>query len=207
MTDSILGEKMTGNDPPIVKSLIGSAHGVVIDLGPGSGEQLSRFNNSQITHIYGVEPVIALHPALLEKVRIAGLQDKYTIIGCQLHEAKPALAKLGITEETVDVVVSVKVLCSVSYLPSSVEILYSLLKKGGELAVYEHVKNNKSIVGRTVQEIYNSLWPTFIGGCELTRETGKIIAGVANWNCIEAGDLEGEWSGTMFPHLVGRYIK
>jgi hypothetical protein len=63
-----------------VPSLVASAHGVVLEVGPGVGTQLDRFDKSKIDHIYGVELNPAFVSPLLAEVETAKLQGKYTVI-------------------------------------------------------------------------------------------------------------------------------
>lgn len=99
-----------------VPSLVASAHGVVLDLGPGAGTQLNRFNAARVEHVYGVEPNTAFAPAFADRLRETALgQDgKYTLVSCGIEDGE-ALARFGVVEGSVDCVVSMQVL--VSFLP------------------------------------------------------------------------------------------
>ncbi|KAK7716982.1 hypothetical protein SLS64_000882 [Diaporthe eres] len=82
-----------------VPSLVASAHGVVVDLGPGAGTQLDRFDASRVEHIYGVEPNTAFAPAFADRLRETALgQDgKYTLVSCGVEDSE-ALARYGAPE-------------------------------------------------------------------------------------------------------------
>ncbi|KAL9583191.1 MAG: hypothetical protein Q9203_005186, partial [Teloschistes exilis] len=67
-------------------SLVFSAHGTVLEIGPGSGNQLPRYDPTKITKIYGIEPCTDLHPALREAAKKAGLGDVYTIVPCSVED-------------------------------------------------------------------------------------------------------------------------
>ncbi|KAL2272117.1 hypothetical protein FJTKL_08211, partial [Diaporthe vaccinii] len=134
-----------------VPSLVASAHGVVVDLGPGAGTQLDRFDASRVEHIYGVEPNTAFAPAFADRLRETALgQDgKYTLVSCGVEDGE-ALARFGLVEGSVDCVVSMQVLCSVPDPELQARHLYRLLKPGGELLFWEHCRN-KDVVTRAVQ--------------------------------------------------------
>lgn len=99
-----------------VPSLVASAHGVVVDLGPGAGTQLDRFDASRVEHIYGVEPNTAFAPAFADRLRATALgQDgKYTLVSCGVEDSE-ALARVGVVEGSVDCVVSMQVMVSLRF--------------------------------------------------------------------------------------------
>ena len=135
-----------------VPELIAKAYGTVLELGPGSGNQLPRYDVSKIDRIYGVEPNVDLHDALRSNVKKHGLSDVYTIVPCVIEDFAK-LKEYGIEPETVDTVTSVQVLCSVPKPEALAKDLYRLLKPGGQVIVYEHVKS-EDYVSRSVQCLY-----------------------------------------------------
>ena len=127
-----------------VPELVAMAHGTVLELGPGSGTQLSRYDVTKIDRIYGVEPNVDLHDALRGSIKKHGLSDIYTIVPCIIEDSA-TLKEYGIETETVDTVMSIQVLCSVPEPAALVKDLYRLLKPGGQMIVYEHVKSEDSV--------------------------------------------------------------
>lgn len=96
-----------------VPSLVASAHGVVLDLGPGTGIQLDRFDAARVAHVYGVEPNTAFAPGFADRLRETqlGTDGKYTLIPCGIEDDE-TLAKWGVVEGSVDCVVCMQVLVS-----------------------------------------------------------------------------------------------
>lgn len=94
-----------------VPSLVVKAHGIVLDLGPGAGTQLDRFDPARVAHVYGVEPNTAFAPAFNDRLRETALgQDgKYTLVPCGIEDGE-ALARYGVVEGSVDCVVCMQVL-------------------------------------------------------------------------------------------------
>jgi SAM-dependent methyltransferase len=113
---------------------------VILELGPGSGEQLYRYDLEKVTHIYGVEPCLALIPALKAKVKELGLQGKYTIVPHGVEDLEK-LAEYGLEEGGVDTVLSIRVLCSVGNVEETVRMIYRMLKPGGKIVFFEHVRS------------------------------------------------------------------
>lgn len=96
-----------------VPSLVAAAHGIVLDLGPGAGTQLDRFDAARVAHIYGVEPNTAFAPAFNDRLRetALGLDGKYTLVSCGVEDGEE-LARSGVVDESVDCVVCMQVLVS-----------------------------------------------------------------------------------------------
>ena len=134
-----------------VPALVSEASGVILELGPGIGSQLPRYNVSKITKVYGVEPNKALHKSLMEKIKACGLTDVYEIVPCGI-ENLIELEKHGIVLNSIDTILSIQVLCSVPDLEKTLRRLYALMKPGGQLAIYEHVKST-DVVSAIVQSM------------------------------------------------------
>ena len=132
-----------------VPGLVSRASGVVLELGPGTGGQVSRFDRSKIAKVYGIEPNVGLHAQLRQRIEDLGLTDTYELVSASIDDMTE-LRSSGIVEGAVDTILSVQVLCSVTDTNATLRRLYSLLKPGGQLIVYEHVRS-KDIVTRFVQ--------------------------------------------------------
>ena len=145
-----------GDKETAVPSLVSFASGVVLELGPGLGSQLPRYNKAKVKKIYGVEPVLALHEPLRQKIKASGLTDIYEVIPCGVEDGAE-LEKYGIMPGTIDTLLSIQVLCSLPAPEKTMRELYRLLKPGGQLIVYEHVKSTDWLSG-LIQGIITSFF-------------------------------------------------
>ena len=135
--------------------LVGQAYGTVLEVGPGSGNQLPRYSLAKIDRIYGIEPNLDLRDALWETVEKNGLQNIYTIVPCGLQDLRK-LSFYGyhdIVPGTIDTVTCFQVLCSVPKPAEMAQELYRLLKPGGQMIIYEHIKSEDYLT-RLVQRMY-----------------------------------------------------
>lgn len=123
----------------------------MVEIGPGSGNQASRYDASKVTKIYGVEPNAGLHEKLRARIKEAKLDDIYTIVPCGIENVSE-LEKYGVSFESVDTALTCQVLCSVPRPEETVEHMYRLLKQGGKMIVYEHIRS-QDFVSRTVQSV------------------------------------------------------
>jgi SAM-dependent methyltransferase len=196
-----------------VPDLIRSATGHVLEIGSGSGTFWQYFNTSKITHLYATEPVIDLHQALQSSAESLGLESKLTILACG-GEGKtllPALTKIGVSQqESFDTIISLRSLCTIPDLETSIQTHYKLLKPGGRYIICEHVINpwrtkNGSIMARVSQVVWGLLgWTYFVGGCELSRDTIGILDRVGEWEKIE---IRRDMSWAVLPFVTGVYTK
>lgn len=205
--------KMTAepSDPSIgplngIIPMLNSATGIVLELGPGSGEQVRFLTNPEVKAIYGAEPCELLHETLRGKTAKAGISEKYHILDCggQKSSLYPALERAGLLkakrEPVFDTIVCSKVLCSVPDMPGTVAGLYDLLKPGGRILVVEHVKNpwrtsKGSLFARLIQAVMMFIgWTFLLGGCCLDRDTLSILR--------DAAKKDGGWEKDNLECLV-----
>ncbi|KAK3377709.1 S-adenosyl-L-methionine-dependent methyltransferase [Podospora didyma] len=201
----------------------GSTHqgvgGTVLEIGPGSGMWVSIFSDkylglsatksgsrSKVTRVYGVEPNAGVHAGLRAQIAAAGLEDMYEIVPVGIED----LERSGRVErESVDCIVSVLCLCSIPNPQHNITELYSYLKPGGRWFVYEHVKcahwQGRGIAA--YQALMNYIWPHFIGGCELRRDTGKWLREAGPWSVVDLTEPIGQPWFIPLPHVIGVLTK
>lgn len=189
----------------IAPKLVSQAVGIVVELGPGSGTQASHYDASKVTKIYGIEPNVALHEKLRARIKETKLDDIYTIVPCGIEDASE-LERYGISRESVDTVLTCQVLCSVPRPEETVRHLYRLLKKGGKLIAYEHIRS-QDFVTRTVQNIYNIVWPYGLGNCHLDRSTERYLQNAGAWSKVDLKLPTREDAWTCLPRVSGQLIK
>ncbi|KAL2141531.1 hypothetical protein VTI28DRAFT_2231 [Corynascus sepedonium] len=193
----------TENSP--LPRLVPECSGVVLELGPGPGNQLRRFDRRKIARLVGIESNARFAPDLEASARAAGLEDVYDIVTARIEDAAPALERLDVVAGSVDTVLSVQVLCSVADQARIMELVYGLLKPGGKFIFWEHTRNSDPVT-RVMQSLWNPLWTRFIGGCCLTRDTISAIKSAGEWENFES--IEGdEQPWTMMPRVWGVLVK
>ncbi|KAI9742977.1 MAG: hypothetical protein M1818_003272 [Claussenomyces sp. TS43310] len=110
-----------------VPDLVAACRGVVLELGPATGNQLPRFTIPNLTHVYGIEPNNAFVDSLQEKITETGLESMYTPITCGIEDVD-VLETCGITEGSAECLLSIQVLCSVARPEEAAKAIYRLLK-------------------------------------------------------------------------------
>jgi len=134
-----------------IPRLVSAASGVVLELGPGLGNQLRHFDKNKITRVLGIENNANFIPDLERQVQEQNMQGIYEIAVCGVEESDVLLEKHGIgASESVDTVLSVQVLCSVPNADAVMREMYRVLKPGGKFVFYEHHRSG-DLATRAVQ--------------------------------------------------------
>ncbi|KAF2651942.1 hypothetical protein K491DRAFT_636488 [Lophiostoma macrostomum CBS 122681] len=215
------GADMSAEMPEGLDELLQQCRGIILDVGPGSGELLSRFNPNQINAMYGAEPAAALHPGLIANAKKQGFGDKYRALLCGGEPTSliPALSKSNILAKSgtggtaengvFDEILCLRVLCGVPQPRETLQNLYSLLKPGGRMVVCEHVANpwrsEGKFYSRIAQVVYTVLgWPFFMGGCEMQRHTREYLLDAGRWKTINLRFVDAK---AAIPFVVGELVK
>ena len=191
---------------------------------------MDLFDKSKVTKIYGVEPNRDHHNLLRQRIIKAGLSDVYQIVPVSVEDLNGkglygGEQKLGgwIQKGEVDSVVTVQTLCSVQQPKKLIKGLYSYLKPGGMWIVFEHVAMKRggllkyyqgkvllaphSKLMLTGAALIDIVWPHFMGGCSLTRDTEKSLRDGGHWSSVELEQPSDEPSYKILPNVRGWLIK
>ncbi|RDW76444.1 class I SAM-dependent methyltransferase [Aspergillus mulundensis] len=190
-------------DTTVVPSLVRAASGVILDLGPGPGNQIHRFDASAVEYIYGVEPNGNFKDDIMVKLEKHGLADKYRLLACGIEDSDILRAE-GIAEGSLDSVLCIQVLCAVRDPKSVMREVWKLLKPGGKFIFWEHGCSRDSVT-RAAQALWNPAWSTFVG-CRLDRNVLADILNSGEWE--NPGEIEEpEDRLSCLPRIQGVLVK
>ncbi|CAH0264197.1 MULTISPECIES: class I SAM-dependent methyltransferase [unclassified Arthrobacter] len=148
------------------RRLVAAAHGVVIEIGAGYGATFA-FYPSAVTGVLALEPDPTLRGLALAAASKAPVPVR---VKDGVAEALPA------ADASVDVVVSSLVLCSVADQSAALAEVVRVLRPGGLLLFYEHVRSAHRVLG-AAEDLVTPLWSRVAGGCHPNRDTAAVIAG------------------------------
>ncbi|KAJ9618896.1 hypothetical protein H2203_008712 [Taxawa tesnikishii (nom. ined.)] len=181
---------------PAVEPILAKARGVVLDIGPGNGQWVNLFSaakNKDIKKIYGVEPNPDHHAALRQRVKSAGLEGIYEVLPVGVED----LESCGIEKGSVDTIATIQCLCSVPGPEDIIKSLYPYLKPGGQWLVYEHVRTpHQHDFVATWQAAIDNIWPSFFGGCSITRPTDEWLLQAGEWDSVGLHPAKGRANTT-----------
>lgn len=132
----------------IVPSLVKTARGKILELGPGPGNQIHRFDPTVVEFVYAVDPNPHYGDDIAAKLIKSDLQGKYKLLTCGVEDSD-VLRSEGIVECSLDTVLSIQVMCAVDDPKSVMREIWRLLKPGGRFVFWEHGKNRDTFTGIT----------------------------------------------------------
>lgn len=148
------------------RRLLAAAHGAVVEIGAGYGATFP-FYPSAVTGVLALEPDPTLRELALAAA--AGAPVPVTVED-GVAESLPA------ADASVDVVVSSLVLCSVADQSAALAEVVRVLRPGGLLLFYEHVRSAHRLLA-AAEDLVTPLWSRMAGGCHPNRDTAAVIAG------------------------------
>ena len=139
-------------------------HGSVIEIGAGAGSSFPLYPPA-VTHVLALEPDDYLRGVAQEQAAAASVP--VTVV---------AAAGEHIPAETgsADAVVASLVLCSVEDQAAVLAEIRRVLRPGGTLAYYEHVRSAHPVLAKA-EDVLTPVWGRFMGGCHLNRDTLAAI--------------------------------
>lgn len=106
----------------------------------------------------------------------------------------------------VDTIISVLTLCSVPAPRKIIPAMADLLRPGGQLLYYEHVRSPRSDIAWW-QRLWSPLWALAFDGCRIDRQTDVWIEQAKGWRRCHVWAKPGESPHSLFFHRLGRYEK
>ena len=143
--------------------LLAGANGRVLEIGAGTGANLT-FYGPAVGSLTMTEPEIPMLRRLERKVRE---QSPATTV------LRAPAEDLPFSDDCFDVAVSTLVLCGVDDQPRALRELRRVLRPGGQLLFFEHVRSTDAKLAR-FQDRMNGI-NRFMVGCDCNRPTLDII--------------------------------
>jgi SAM-dependent methyltransferase len=140
--------------------------GNVVEVGSGDGRSFEHYPPG-VEHLLAVEPDATAREAASERARGAAIPIE--VVGGTAEE-------LPAEDGAFDTAVLMGVLCSVGDPAAALRELRRVLRPGGELRFWEHVRSGNAAF-RVLQRATDAVfWTRALGGCETTRDTTAAIA-------------------------------
>jgi len=145
--------------------LLAGAAGRVVEVGAGHGINFAHYP-ATVTEVVAVEP----EPSLRARAEAAARDT-----GVPVKVVEGTAERLPAEDASFDVAVTSLVLCSVRDVGAALREIRRVLRPGGELRFYEHIRAREPGFAR-YQRIVDVVWPRLAGGCHLVRATDAAIA-------------------------------
>jgi ubiquinone/menaquinone biosynthesis C-methylase UbiE len=137
----------------------------VLEVGSGDGRSFEHYPPG-VSNLVAVEPDPAARVAATERARAAAVP---------IEIVDGDAAELPAPDGAFDAAVVSGLLCSVPDPAAALLELRRVLRDGGELRFWEHVRSDHAafrLLQRTLDRLF---WTRSLGGCETTRDTQAAI--------------------------------
>jgi ubiquinone/menaquinone biosynthesis C-methylase UbiE len=145
--------------------LLAGLSGRVIELGAGAGSNFAHYP-ATVTEVVAVEP----EPYLRERARAAAARA-----GVRIEVVDGDADELPASDGSFDAAVACLVLCTVPDQARALAELRRVLRRGGELRFYEHVRSDRPVLALSQRAVDRVFWPRAFGGCHTARDTPAAI--------------------------------
>ncbi|MBO0819241.1 MAG: methyltransferase domain-containing protein [Nocardiopsaceae bacterium] len=155
------------------RELLAGLTGRVLEVGAGTGLNFPHYPGS-VDEVVAVEPEPYLRSRAAEAARALLADNRWPV---PIRVTDGAATALPVGDGEFDAVAISGLLCSVTDVPAALAEFARVLRPGGELRFYEHVRSRDPLFA-AFQRAADLVWPHLMGGCHAGRSTVAAIDGV-----------------------------
>lgn len=181
------------------RRLFADLSGIVLEIGPGNGVNFDSMPDG-VRRWIGIEPNPYMHDQLRKAAAERGIEADFRTGSAQ---------GMQVGENSIDVVVSTHVLCSVPDPQALLHDIHRVLRPGGRFVFIEHVAAPPGSRLRRLQRLAKPFWWYCAGGCRPDRELGNTIrAAEFEQLRIEEFEVPRQFApAVVSPHVAGVAVK
>jgi SAM-dependent methyltransferase len=145
--------------------LLSGLRGRVLEVGSGDGRSFEHYP-PEVEHVRAVEPDPNARAAAAPRAQAAA---------ASIDVVPGTAVPLDAPDESFDAVVVMGLLCSLPDPAAALGEFRRVLRPGGELRFWEHVRSRNPAFRALQRGLDRLFWTRSLGGCETTRDTEAAI--------------------------------
>lgn len=151
---------------PLRREVIEQAHGLVLEIGTGTGLNFPFYLPEKVTRVEAIEP---------DTTMLSYAQSRLPLARVPLGLTQAAAEALPFADGLFDCAVATLVFCSVNDQARAFQEIQRVLKPGGILLLLEHVRAQGYFAAH-LQDLLVPLTTRLAGNCHWNRETGQSVS-------------------------------
>ena len=155
-------------DGPIMRQrakVVPLAHGRVLEIGIGSGLNLSFYDKTKVDKVLGLDPSPELNVMARKRAAEAGIDVDWHTLSSE---------QIPLPDDSIDSLVITYTMCTIPDVHSALCEMRRVMKPGAKMFFSEHSLAPDPSV-RTWQNRLNPLWKHLAGGCNINRSVPKML--------------------------------
>ena len=147
------------------QKIIPRAKGNILEVGIGTGLNISFYDPKKVNKIWGLEPSRDMQILARKAINKTEFNVNFLTMPCE---------ELDMEDNSFDTIVFTYVLCTIPNLKQALTNIHRVLKPNGMILFSEHgIAPDKCV--QTMQTFINPIWKKIAGGCNLNRNIPKIL--------------------------------
>ena len=147
------------------QKIIPRAKGNILEVGIGTGLNISFYDPKKVNKIWGLEPSRDMQILARKAINKTEFNVNFITMPCE---------ELNMEDNSFDTIVFTYVLCTIPNLKQALTNIHRVLKPNGMILFSEHgIAPDKYV--QTIQNFINPIWKKIAGGCNLNRNIPKIL--------------------------------
>ena len=148
------------------QKIVPEARGNVLEIGVGTGHNLSFYDSSRVISLTAIDPHIATWQQCSIDTALLPYEFEFLVASAE---------SLPFADATFDTIVSTYTLCTIPDVRRALSEIHRVLKPSGRLLFSEHGKAPERHI-QWVQNVVNPVWKCFSGGCNLNRDIEQLVS-------------------------------